>query len=148
MKKLSVIIIALIMVLSLCSCESRFKRADQTALGFISAMLVRDEEAMLEFVHPDHKDSAVPNDEFYETLEEQYFEIGHELTALDSITKNYRDDTSLDGTVLECGYVARVNELFYSIDLIILDNDNGYGIVSVAATLNTNAEYYHQDGID
>ncbi len=145
MKKFLVISISLIMILLLCSCEGRFERADETSKGFISAMLLRDEEAMRDFVHPDHKDTAIPDDRFYETLEEQYFEIGHELTALDSVTKNYVDDTSLDGTVLECGYVARVNELFYSIDIMILENDNGYGVISVAATLNTNADYYHQD---
>jgi hypothetical protein len=45
---------------------------------------------------------------------------------------------------LKCTYVARVNELFYTVELIVLENDNGYGIVSVAMVLNTELDYYYQ----
>lgn len=145
MKRIFATAIAFIMIFSLCSCESNFKRADETALSFITAMLLRDENAMLAHIHPDYSDSALPDDAFYENLKAQYLDIGHELTALDSATKTYLDDTSLDGTVLECGYVARANELFYNVELIILDNENGYGVISVALTLNTDPNYYLQD---
>ncbi len=146
MKKILTVLTALILVVTLCGCESNFERADEAAMGFIKAMLLRDEDGMKDFIHPDYKKTAVPDDEFYKALETQYFEIGHTLDALDSATKTYMEDTSIDGEVLQCGYVARVNELFYNVELIILENDNGYGVISVAMALNTDINYYYHEG--
>ena len=145
MKRLLALLTALLLLLTLCGCESDFKNADEAAMGFIKAMLLRDEDAMSDFIHPDYRSSAIPDDEFYEALSTQFFEIGHPLDALDSVTKTYMEDSSIEGDVLKCGYVARVNELFYNVELIILENDNGYGVISVAMALNTDVDYYYHE---
>ncbi len=143
MKKLLSLVVATIFIFTLCSCQSEYKKADELSLGFIKAMLLRDEESMKSYLHPDFVDSALPNDEFYKELEENaYFTVGNTLDGLDSTMKTYLDDETLDGKALECCFVARTNELFYNVELIILENDNGYGIVSVAVALNRDPNYY------
>ncbi len=149
MKRIVSFVLLTFMLFSLFGCESDFKRADSLAKEFISALLLRDEEGMKTYLHPDYVDSAMPNDEFYNFLiENEYFSVGNELTALDSMTKDYLEDDSLNGKAIECGYVVRTNELFYNFELIILENDNGYGVVSVTAALNRDVKYYQQDTVD
>lgn len=149
MKKIFSLFLALLTVFSFCACESDYKKADEAAVGFITALLLRDEERMKQYLHPDYTDSALPDDEFYKELEENaYFSVGNTLDGLDSTMKTYLDDEALDGTALECCYVARSNEVFYNFELIVLENDNGYGIVSVAAALNRDPNYYQWDKID
>lgn len=131
------IAILLILPLVLCACGSKeFERADEISADFIAALLLRDESVMKELLHPDHAATALPDDEFYERLEDQYLPVGNELSALEAGTKNYVENTSLEGTVLQCNYIVRANELFYDAEIIILDNDNGYGIVAVSMELN------------
>ena len=79
---------------------------------------------------------------FYKNLEEQFFTVGHTLDGLDAISKGKAEGVDFDGDAMKCSYVARINELFYTVELIILDNDNGYGIVSLAVVLNTDTKYY------
>lgn len=143
MKRIFSLTLALLMVFGLCACQSDYKKADEFAVEFIKALLDRDEEKMKEYLHPDYAESALPDDEFYKELEENaYFSVGNSLDGLDSTMKTYLEDESLDGTALECCYVARSNEVFYNFEIIILENDNGYGIVSVAAALNRDPNYY------
>ena len=143
MKRFFSLLLTFLMVFMLCACQSDYKKADELAVEFISALLMRDEEKMKQYLHPDHVDSALPGDEFYKELEENaYFSVGNSLDGLDSTMKTYLEDESLDGTVLECCYVARSNEVFYNFEIIVLENDNGYGIVSVAVALNRDPNYY------
>ena len=143
MKKILSFLLSLLMVFGLCACQSSYKKADELSVEFIKAFLVRDEEKMKQCLHPDYIDSALPDDEFYnELIENACFSIGNTLDGLDSTMKTYLDDESLDGNALECCYVARSNEAFYNFEIIILENDNGYGIVSVAAALNRDPKYY------
>ena len=91
---------------------------------------------MKKLIHPDFTDTAMPTDDFYKSLEdEHYFTIGNSLTAIEG-TINYIENTALEGTVMSCNYVIRTNELFYNVDLIIVDNENGYGVVSVNMVFN------------
>ena len=46
---------------------------------------------------------------------------------------------------MKCIYIARVNELFDTVELIILDDKNCYGIVSVALILNTELDSYYNE---
>ena len=136
MKKIIALFLIFITLLSLGACAKEFEKADELSAKYIEALLLRDEEEMAKYVHPDHKSDAIPNDEFYTNLEEQKLPVGVELTALEAGTKNYVNDTALEGTVLQCNYILRANELFYSVELIILENDNGYGVVAVKMELN------------
>ena len=137
--------IAIIMLFSLCACTAQYEKADEYAKKFISALCLGDEEEMKKYTHPDYTEQAIPNEEFYETLATQFFTVGNEMTALNGVGKaELEDKTGFDGDALRCTYVARVNELFYTVELIILENEKGYGIVSVAVVLNTDLDYYYQ----
>lgn len=142
MKRTVLILLAALLVFSLSACTESYERADEYANKFITALLLRDEAEMKQYLHPEYTESAMPDDVFYETLEKQFLTVGHPLTNLSGVGKakiKNMDDT------LRCTYVARVNELFYTVELIILDNENGYGIVSVAMVLNTELDYYYNE---
>ncbi|MBQ3231090.1 MAG: hypothetical protein IJO64_02430 [Clostridia bacterium] len=148
MKKTALILLALCFCLSLCACGIDTDAADDCALGFINGMLARDEEKMKRNIHPDHIESALPNDEFYKMLENYNIAVGTELGGIDVAGKSYADDTELEGRVIKCRYVARIDELFYNVDLVILDNDNGYGIVAASLEFCTDPRYYGVSGIE
>ena len=144
MKRFFIALIVIITIFSLCACtQNDHSRADEHSRKFISALLLRDEDAMRGYIHPDYVDVAMPNDEFYETLEKQYLTVGHELTNLSAVGKAEIND--MDGDALKCTYIARVNELFYTVELIIIDNENGYGVVSAAMVLNIELDYYYHE---
>ncbi len=144
-KKIIAVLFTAVMLFSLCACTEQYEKADNYATKFISALCLGNEEEMKKYAHPDYIDQAIPNDSFYETLSSQFFSVGNEMTALNGVGKSeIEDNTSFDGEVMKCTYVARVNELFYTVELIFLENDNGYGIVSVAMVLNTELDYYYQ----
>ncbi len=142
MKRFLIVLIALALLLPLASCTESYEAADEYANKFITALLIRDEAEMKKYLHPDHTETAMPDDAFYQTLENQYLTVGHPLTNLSGVGKAKIKD--MDGA-LRCSYIARVNELFYTVELIILDNENGYGIVSVAMVLNTELDYYYHE---
>lgn len=142
MKKGLLLLISLLLLLPLSACTESYEKADEYANKFITALLIRDEAEMQKYIHPDYTESSMPNDSFYETLEKQFLTVGHPLTNLSGVGKAEIKD--MDNT-LRCTYIARVNELFYTVELIILDNENGYGIVSVAMVLNTELDYYYQE---
>ncbi len=145
MKKIISLTLILVFIFSLAGCNKDNQKADECAANFVEAMLLRNEKAMKEFAHPDYLKEAIPNDAFYEELQKNhFFTIGKELTAISAIEKNYINDTSIDGTLMECIYVVRTNELFYDVELMILENDNGYGVIAISAKLNTNPELYGQ----
>lgn len=144
-KRLLFAAFAVLMIFSLSACTEQYEKADKYAKNFISALCLGDEAKMKEYVHPDYIEQAVPDEAFYETLSTQFFTVGNEMTALNGVGKaEMEDDNAFEGDVLKCTYVARVNELFYTVELIVLENDNGYGIVSVAMVLNTELDYYYQ----
>lgn len=142
MKKFLLLLLSLIFLLQLCACTQSYEKADEHAKKFITALLIRDEAAMKQYIHPDHIESTLPDDRFYETLKKQFLTVGHPLTSLSGVSKAKIRD--MDDS-MKCIYIARVNELFYTVELIILDNKNGYGIVSVAMTLNTELDYYYNE---
>lgn len=142
MKRFIAAALLLTLVIFFASCGNDYKYADEFSTKYISALLLRDEAAMLEYIHPDYKEDALPNDEFYETLETQFLTVGHELTNLSGVGKSKVEGMK---DALKCTYVARVNELFYTVELIILDNENGYGVVSTVMMLNTELDYYYHE---
>lgn len=137
MKKAFSLILVLTFLLSFAACgNAETEQANELATDFIEALLLRDEDAMKKLVHPDYTDEAIPSDDFYKSLEEDhYFTVGNTLTAIEG-TINYIEKTDIEGTVMSCNYVVRTNELFYNVDLVIVDNDNGYGVVSVNMVFN------------
>lgn len=144
-KRLFAVLFAALMIFSLTACTAQYEKADNYAKNFISALCLGDEAKMREYTHPDYTDQAIPDEAFYETLATQFFTVGNEMTALNGVGKaELENGESFDGEVMKCTYVARVNELFYTVELITLENDNGYGIVSVAIVLNTDPDYYYQ----
>ncbi len=145
MKKLISLTLIIILAFSFTGCNKDNQKADECAAKFVEAMLLRDEKAMKEYAHPDYIEKAIPNDDFYNELEENhFFTLGKELTAISAMEKNYVNDTDIEGTLMECVYVVRTNELFYDVELMILENDNGYGVIAISARLNTNPELYGQ----
>lgn len=142
MKRFLIIFLAILTIFCFCACDTKSEKADEISLAFIKAMALRDEAEMEKYLHPDYKEKAMPNDDFYKNLEEQFFTVGHTLDGLDAISKGKAEGVDFDGDAMKCSYVARINELFYTVELIILDNDNGYGIVSLAVVLNTDTKYY------
>ena len=143
MKRLISLLISVITVFSLFGCNSDLEKSDELAVPFVEALLLRDEDAMKEYIHPDYLEEAVPDDTFYQRLEkEHFFKIGNPLTQLTAIEKERVKETELDGDLLKCSYVIVCSELYYDVVLMILDNDNGYGIIAVSMNMNTNPEMY------
>ncbi len=138
MKKSIALILAFVALsLMLCGCANKeFRQADETAAKYIEALLLRSEEGMKNHIHPDYTDEAIPGDEFYKSLEEQFLTVGCTLDAIEAGEKNYVENTDIDGTVLQCKYVIRANELFYNVELMIVDNDKGYGVAAVSMEIN------------
>ena len=143
MKRFLAFILTITLLFSLVSCGGDNQKADETAYPFIEAMLVRNNDAMKQYLHPDYIETALPNDIFYKSLEDNhFFTVGHSLDALEASGKKNVEDTSFDGSLMQCIYLIRSNELFYDVTLMILDNENGYGIVAVSVSLNTEALYF------
>ncbi len=145
MKRILSLSLIFILIFSLSACNKDIKKADETAAEFIEAMLLIDEKTMRRYAHPDYLEKAVPDEDFYKELSENhFFSVGHELTAISAMAKNYVNDTSIEGALMECIYVIRTNELFYDVTLMILEDDKGYGVISVSAKLNTDPTLYDQ----
>ena len=146
MKRILSLSLIIILAFTFSACTGEYEQADEYAKDFISALCLGNAEKMAAYTHPDYTESALPDEEFYKALETQFFTVGNEMTALNGVGKARieEDDAFPDGDVLKCTYVARVNELFYTVELIMLDNDNGYGVVSVAMVLNTELDYYYR----
>lgn len=148
MKRVISVLLSVFFCLSLCACGIDTEAADNCARGFISGMLARNEEKLRSCIHPDHIESVLPDDAFYEMLEYYNIKNGAELSGLDDAGKSYADDTGLDGRVIRCNYVARIDELFYSIYIVVLDNDNGCGVVAASLEFCTDPRYYGVSGIE
>ncbi len=143
MKKAFVFLVCFILMLSLFGCNSDLKRSDELAVPFIKALLLRDEDGMKEYIHPDYIEEALPNDEFYTRLEkEHFFTIGNDLTYLTAVSKQDINNTEIDGKLLNCVYLIMSNEAYYDVNMIVLDNDNGYGVIAVSVNLNTDPNLY------
>lgn len=136
-RTVSIVLILLTLSVIFCGCaDKNVKKADETASAFLEALLLRNEEGMKQYIHPDYTEKALPDDEFYKSLEEQFLPVGNKLDALEAGEKNYVENTDIDGTVLQCKYIIRANELFYNVELMIVDNDNGYGVAAVSMEIN------------
>ena len=147
MKRSISILLCCIIMLSLCSCNSALKRSDELAVPFVKAFLLRDEAGMKEFIHPDYIDEALPDDEFYSRLEkDHFFTIGNDLTYLTAVSKQNIENTEIQGELLNCVYLIMSNEAYYDVNLVILDNDKGYGVIAVSVNLNTNPLLYQAEG--
>lgn len=143
MKKILVLLTAFTILFCFTSCGGDNQKADETAYPFIEAMLERNDENMKQYLHPDYVETALPNDDFYKSLENaHFFSVGNTLDALEAAGKKNVEDTSFEGNLMQCSYLIRSNELFYDVTLMMLDNESGYGIVAVSVELNTEALYY------
>jgi len=143
-KKRLFILAAACICLLLTGCGSDFaERADDAALRFTEAMLARDDAALEPLVHPEHKEEVRFDDGFYEVLAELEILPGMKLQGLDAGEKRFTEsDDALEGTVYVCGYVAQIDQMFYDISLVFLDNDAGFGIVAASAGYCTDPSYY------
>lgn len=145
MKKSALILICFSLIISLFGCNSDMERTDELAVPFVEAMLKGDENGMKNYIHPDYTESAMPDEDFYSNLESNhFFTMGNDLTMLTAIGKNYVEDTEIEGELIQCLYVIMSNELYYNVELMILDNDNGYGVIAVSVSLNTEPRLYAQ----
>ncbi len=147
MKKYILVLISLLLAFSLFGCNSDNEKTDEIAVPFVKALLLKDYSAMEAYIHPDYKETALPNEEFYNNLSKNhFFTAGNELDALEAVDKNYINDTSFEGTLMKCDYLIRSNELLYDVELMILENESGYGIVAVSMKLNTDINYFENAG--
>lgn len=145
MKRFVSVLICFLIVLPLCGCDSQLKKTDEAALPFVKAMLNRDVEGMKTYLHPDYIETALPDDAFYKELtDKHFFAIGNELTSLTAVGKNYVTETDIEGDLIQCQYVIMTNELYYNVELMMLENETGFGIIAVSAELNTTPDLYKQ----
>lgn len=145
MKKFLLFILCILTIFSLCSCQSDIKKADETAKGFVSALLIRDEEAMKQYIHPDCINQAMPDDEFYKNItENQFFTLGNSLDEIYAMGKSEfaQGVNEAEGEHIVYKYTILTNELFYDIDIRILENKNGYGISGFTFALNLDPQLY------
>lgn len=144
MKKICLLLALLILCASAVSCSGiDAEKADDLSVDFLLALLSDDGAGMEKCLHPDHISEAMPDDEFYEYLKNNLdITVGETLTALDSTDKKYSDDTSLGGRVLICDFVAEIDWLYYDVEIIILDDKSGYGIVACNFDFCTDDKYY------
>lgn len=143
MKKQLLILLCFCISFSLFGCESDLEKTDEYAVPFVEAMLLRDEDGMKEYLHPDYIEKALPDDSFYDDLaKNHFFTEGNSLTQLTAIDKKRIEDTEIDGKLMECNYRIVSNEAYYDVNLIFLDNDNGYGIIAVSMTICLEPELY------
>lgn len=144
MKRVLILTLAFLILFSFAGCSDDNSKTDEIAVPFVKAMLLRDNGGMSDYLHPDYKESALPDDKFYDSLSENhFFSAGNELDGLTAVDKNYVTDTGVDGTLMKCNYLIRTNELLYDVELMILENDNGYGIVAVSMKMNTEIDYFN-----
>ncbi len=137
MKKFFGILLLFALILTLSACNSDQKKADEQATPFIRAMLNRDEAQMALYLHPDYIESAIPSDDFYTRLtENHFFTVGAKLDSITTVAKTPVADYSGSGSLVKYSYIIDTNQLFYNVDLIILDDERGYGVAGVYVTLN------------
>ncbi len=150
MKRLFLLILSFVLAFSLCGCgesTDELEKTDELAVPFTEALLLGDTEKMKEYIHPDYMESALPDEEFYAYLaENHFFSLGNKLTSLSATAKTYINETSMEGTLLDCAYLIMTNELYYDLSLMILDNERGYGVIAVSMNLNTNVDLYIPEG--
>ena len=128
---------------TLFGCNSAQKKSDELAVPFVKALLLDNQEAMKEYIHPDYMEKALPDGEFYKTLEEKhFFSKGNDLTYLTAVNKQEIENAEVDGYLLQCDYRIMSNEVYYDVSLMILDNDGGYGVIAVSMNLSTDPELY------
>ncbi len=143
MKKQLLILLCFCLLFSLFGCKSDLEKTDEYAVPFVEAMLLRDEDGMKEYLHPDYIEKALPDDGFYDDLaKNHFFTEGNGLTQLTAMDKKRIEDTEIDGKLLECNYRIVSNEAYYDVNLVFLDNDNGYGIIAVSMTICLEPELY------
>ncbi len=143
MKKILTLFLAVVLCASaLASCGIDSERADRCAVDYLLGLLSGDNEKLRATLHPDHRDSAMPDNDFFEKLKKIEITVGDTLYGMDSADKKYSDDTGLDGRVLVCDFVADIDYMYYSIQFVILENDNGYGIVGCNVDYCTDEKYY------
>ena len=135
---------AVCLALLLTACGKSFdKRADEAAVEFLNAMLARDGEKLKTLVHPGHTDELTFDDGFYEVLAGIEIYEGMELNGLDAAGKVYNEnDEDVNGKVYVCAYVAKIDQMFYDISLVFLENDAGFGLIAASAGYCTDESYY------
>ena len=132
MKRFFGILLIFALILTLSACNNDQKKADEQATPFIRAMLKRDEAQMALYLHPDYKESAIPSDDFYSQLtEKHFFTVGAELDSITTVAKTPVSDYNGSGSLVKYSYIIDANQLFYDVDLLILDDERGYGVAGV-----------------
>lgn len=143
MKKFLLVLMCFCLLMPIFGCDSALKKSDELAVPFIEALLLRDEAQMKNYIHPDYTETALPDDEFYQRLtDNHFFKVGNKLTHLTAMDKQTVKDESVEGDLLKCNYIIVCSEVYYDVNLVILDNDKGYGVIAVSMNLNTNPELY------
>lgn len=144
MKKTAAVVLAVLLTaFLLASCGGiDAERADKCAVDYMLALLSGDNEKLGSTLHPDHLESAMPDSGFFEKLESLDISVGDVLNGMDSVDKRYSDDTQLTGRVLVCDFAADINYMIYSVQFVILENDNGYGIVGCNVDFCTDEKYF------
>ena len=142
MKKCVVAVMAVCLLLLTACSDIDVKRADDTALGYIQALLTGDSKEVSAYTHPVSGGEAIPSEDYYALLSESYFiNAGDELVGLDSADKRYSDETELEGRVIVCNYIAYIDSIFYDFVITVLDNEEGYGVVACTVGFCTDEKY-------
>ena len=120
-------------------------KADETAVGFVKAVLARDISALDSLTHPDHLGDVVYGEAFFEKLEKLGIDSGDPLDAVTAVSKRVSKDDALGGEVYVCEYVARIDQMPYDLSIMYLDTGKAFGVIGAEVDLCTDPQYYYGD---
>ena len=118
------------------------EKLDKCAVDYLTGLLNNDKELIKTTLHPDYQEKAMPDDEFYQNIQKIGILKGSPFNGLNSENKRYSDDTELDGRVIICDFTADINYIFYSVEITVLDNKKGFGIIGCAIDFCTDEKYF------
>ena len=146
MKKLCFLLAALIIAAAFCACSvDKEDRADIDTVTLLKAVLARDTEKLDSLTHPDMKSAVVYGDGFYESLSELGVTVGKPLDGVTAVSKRVSSEEDLGGKVYVCEYMALIDQMPYSVTVMFLDSDSGFGVAGANFDFCTDAEYYYSE---
>ena len=128
MKKAAVPFIVFILLFTFCACSAGDK-CDDLCRKVMKAVLARDTAALDGLTHPSHRGELDFGDGFYAELATFEITPGMELVSMSGPEIRYNEG---DGyTLYFCNYVAVIEEMYYSVNACVLDNGEGFGLISL-----------------
>ena len=132
--KFSLFAFVLFMLVSLTGCsilKETSERAKNTTNEFFNYVTSDDYEGASTMLHPDGNINASNLDDYLLSIEESCnidFSNGFKINSTTSINIQSGDNDYDDGTVYEVNYKTTIDGKYLDLYIIIVDNDNGFGV--------------------